>query len=295
MTSERAYLLLKRLISSIIGTQSWAHGLFEPSGTKRETRPSIDLQYQRLLRLFKIPSLVFGAAILLWGSQPWKNEDPARWSPQDVERITTDSPWAQAAGASFALAAELEPPPPPPPTPGAEAAGMAGPRGVTDGRWDGGVGRADRNGPPALNVTVRWDSALPVVLALSREPDRSNLREQAKKDYIVTVIGLVPGGRYGRSGFSPSSSDSARDVRNPEEMLEAVMQYSRLLLKGKPAIAPVDAKLDPASGALHLFFPRTQPINVRDKDVVFETRFGSLSVSKKFRLKDMVFRGQLAL
>ena len=63
---------------------------------------------------------------------------------------------------------------------------------------------------------------------------------------------------------------------------------------GKPPIRPDDAKLD-AKGTIHLFFPRSSAITLDDKDVTFEVRFGSLSVTKKFRLKDMVYKGELAL
>ncbi len=243
----------------------------------------------------KAVALAIGSGMLLWASQqPWKAGDPQQWTAQDAERVLTQSPWAQSAGASFALAGDSDPPPGP--SIGAPQAGMASPHGATDGRWDGGVGRADRNGPPTLYVTVRWDSALPVRQAAERNHAANHYApEQLRKDYILTVIGLVPGGRYGRPELNTRSGESATDVRNPEEMLEGVMRYSRLFPRGKSAIRPEDAKLDSATGDLHLFFPRSEKIALSDKEVTFEMRFGSLSVLKRFRLKDMVYQGQLEL
>ena len=252
-----------------------------------------------LHNLGKMTLLPVAAMVALCASQSWKNEDPAQWSRQDVAQLLNDSPWAQVAGATFSLIEENKEPPPPGPTPGARTAGLAGSRSdVTDGRWDGGVGRADRNLPPTLNVTVRWDSALPVQQALVRSKSIATKYETkaATDHYIVTVLGLIPaGGNYNSNAQLSSSSDSQDTTRDPRETIEGVMRYSRLLVKKKPAILPDDIKLDQASGELHIFFPRTKAIEPSDKEVVFETRFGLLSVMKRFRLKDMLYHGKLEL
>jgi hypothetical protein len=243
---------------------------------------------------WKVPLLLVVATLAVLGSQPWK-EDPSRWNSQDSERILTDSPWAQEVPAIFALAADNAAPPPP--TIDVPQGGMPNPHnGATDGRWDGGVSRVKRNGPPTLNVIVRWDSALPVRQALERENAAAPYSdEQLRSHYIITVLGLVPAGRYGKPALQTQSSSSDEvDVRNPEQMLENMMRYSRLALRDKPALTPDDARLDSATGALHLFFKREQ-ITKDDKEVLFETRFGSLSISRKFRLKEMMYQGQLEL
>src|SRR5579872_6679194 len=95
--------------------------------------------------------LIAVVATVVSASQPWK-EDAARWNSQDSERILNDSPWAQTAPAIFALAAEDAPPPPPIDIPQGT---LPNPHnGATDGRWDGGVSRVKKNGPPTLNVIV---------------------------------------------------------------------------------------------------------------------------------------------
>lgn len=241
------------------------------------------------------------AALSLLASQAWSAKDYTQWTPEEVQRILTASPWAQEAGASFDAAATADDTPAAPPLPGAAQAGMAGRNGVSDGHWDGGVGRNVRGGMPSLQVLVRWDSALPVRQALLRSADKDYDLNQANKDYIITVLGLVPAGTYRRAGRldAPSTSDTldstGRDAHDPEEMLEGLMATSRLLPRGLAPIAPEDVKLDPATGAIHLFFPRSQPIRPSNKEVAFSTRFGSMKIAKTFRLKDMVYKGKLEL
>jgi hypothetical protein len=242
------------------------------------------------------------AAVTLFAGEPWNSKDPSAWTRQDIERLLTASPWVQQAGATFSLAAE-DPSQAPPPTPPDAQAGLGGPVN-TGPRWDGGVGRS--KGPdPTLNVLIRWDSARPVREALQRSSadlDQKDVAEHAATDYIISIVGLVPAGRY-RSVGRPASdsrsddSDDSRnvDARNPEEMLESLMSASRLVPKGKPGFSPEDAKLDAVTGTLHIFFPRTNPITAADKEVTFMTRYGALTIQKRFRLKDMSYHGNLEL
>ncbi len=243
--------------------------------------------------------VTIGAAIAvscLIAAEPWGHKDPAKWTEKDIQRVLSDSPWAQQASAVFSLAAEDPPPAPPPISPAAQA-GLGVPNSGV--RWDGGVGRS-RGPDPTLNVLVRWDSALPVREALSRagkDVQSSPVAERAAKDYIISIIGLVPAGRYRSVGrtASQSRSDDTIDARNPEEMLEGLMAASRLIPKGKGAISPDDAKLDGSSGTLYVFFSRAEPLTIDDKEATFTTRFGALTVQKRFRLKDMSYRGKLEL
>jgi len=228
--------------------------------------------------------------------QPW-NKKSAHWSAQDAQQILNDSPWAQLASVSFPdIEAEERREQPVGPVP--NAPGMSGPNMSSDGRWDGGVGKIPRGGTPTLPLTIRWDSALPIREAKRLIDDKINYTaDQARKDYILTVLGLVPGGRYRSAGQLPSQSrsDDGRDAQDPEPMLEGIMAQSRLLVPGELPIRPEDVKLDAATGALHLFFPRTQPIDLKAKAVLLVTRFGSMTIQKQFRLKDMLYDHKLEL
>ena len=240
--------------------------------------------------------LVFGLLSAGSDTTPWK-KDSAQWTERDAQLVLATSPWAQSVDAVMhdprddmeEYSAPL---------PGAERAGMAGQTNSTapSGRWDGSGGRNRMGSLPSLPVVVRWDSALPVREAL-RRVSKDPGPDIAPTNYVVTVTGLIPGGRYRSAGRAEtsSSSDGASDARNPEELLEAFMSFSRLLPHGEAAIAPRNVRLDSASGAVHIFFPRTHPIEARSKEVVFLTRFGSFKVRAKFRVKDMKYLGKLAL
>ena len=151
-----------------------------------------------------------------------------------------------------------------------------------------------------LPITIRWDSALPVRLAARQLGNQAPFfsEEQAQKSYILTVTGLIPAGRYRGTGQLPSQSHSdgaTVDPQDPEQMLEGLMSQSRLMPRGEKPIAPEDVKLDAATGALHFFFPRKQELDLKTKDITFAARFGSMTVQKQFRLKDLVYRGKLEL
>ncbi len=230
----------------------------------------------------------------LGASQPW-SKDFAQWTPADIDKVLTASPWAQQAFATFGKVLEPDDMPIVPP-PGAEG-NMAGSRGVSDGHWDGGVSRNTGLGEtPTLPVTVRWDSALPVREALTRSSKDAPVSARAAKDYIITVIGLASASAHKASPPDANPSDGVeREPQDPAEIARAFVTNSSLLPRGKPGIMAEDATYDPATGAVHLFFPRSEAITVGEKEVTFVTRFGSLNVRKKFRLKEMTYKGQLQL
>jgi hypothetical protein len=243
--------------------------------------------------------LLVASVLALSASQPWTSKDSTQWTPAEIDRLLTNSPWAQQVMASFGKPLEPDDLPFTPP-PGADQNGMAGSRGVSDGRWDGGIARNTGVGQvPSLPVTVRWDSSLPIRQALSRSYPETvpSLLARARSDYIITVIGLASASPHGATSQpnESSSADAQREAQDPAEIAQSFVANSRLTRRGKPTLAPEDAKFDSATGAIHLFFPRTEPITLADKEVTLVTRFGSLTVQKKFRLKDMTYKGQLDL
>jgi hypothetical protein len=184
------------------------------------------------------------------------------------------------------------------PPPGASPNGMGGTRGVSDGRWDGGVARNTGIGEtPSLPVTVRWDSALPIREALTRSQQNAAdaILTRSGKDYVITVIGLAAGTVHPAGGQGDGTRGVEREPQDPAQIERGFIVNSELLPRGKAAITPEDAKFDSATGAVHLFFPRREPIAAGDKEVTFSTRFGSVTVRKKFRLKEMAYKGQLEL
>ena len=140
--------------------------------------------------------------------------------------------------------------------------------------------------PVQFRVLVRWESAKPVRLAGGPE-----LPELTGQFYVIRLRGLPL--------MPPPKTKPEEGAPNPNEgMLQAIEQGSRLERKDKPGIPC--AHLFTGSGVtateVLLFFPRrADPIQVADKLVILESRFTPFHLSVKFRLKDMMYKGELAL
>lgn len=239
--------------------------------------------------------------MLALAGQPW-NKNPDKWSKRDVQRILNASPWSHRVQVQFPKPTTA---PRQMPLPTAAAAGMGGRDNYSGRNWDGGVQAHPRNlpGVPELAVLVRWNSAPPVRQALQKldEPlSPANDGGRAERDYIITVIGLVPAGSYQSVGKLPTTSESgsgedAAKKRNPEQMLEGLMLDSMLVAGSGIAIRPEDVKLEASTGALQFFFPRVQKIALEDGEAIFRTKFSTMTINAHFSLKDMSYHDRLAL
>jgi hypothetical protein len=220
------------------------------------------------------------------GAKPAWDKPSDTWTAEDIAALLNSSPWSLATEAVVEdpYDAREEQPVAPPET------GQNIP-GQNKARWDGGVGRNRMGHLPTVPAMVRWESALPI--------------RQAQKDaaapegnwYVISVAGLVPAGRYRSKGKTEasSSSDGMVDARNPEEILEAFMSYSKIAQNHGPDLQPENVKLDGASGVVRIFFSRKTVIDPEQKDVVFETHLGKLNVKAKFKLSSMKYHGKIEL
>lgn len=251
-------------------------------------------------RRFTIVFLVVTSAL---ARPPWEAKDPSSWTAEEAGQILNGSPWAQPAEAVFPDPRERDPIPPGA-LPGAAQAGMANSRGVSDGRWDGGVGYNRGSGLPTIQVLVRWDSAEAVRLAqarykaLGKTPDPNFPDVPANSpEYVLTVIGLVPAKNVeGPAKLErQSSSDASPDSANPEKLLEEFMSNSTLSTRSGESVRPRNVQVDAASGAVRLSFPRSLTLDTKVKEAFLSTRYGSLTVKKRFRLNDLLYKRRLAL
>src|ERR1700688_3117573 len=129
---------------------------------------------------FKITLAALGAAAALCAADAWKNTDFTQWSQEDVKKVLTKSPWAREVSVSAGMPGAM-------PSGGGRSrrggggdsggGGMVGADtgGMTSGGMGGGSGRGGigggdegRSGPPAMNLIVRWESAIPVKEALMK-------------------------------------------------------------------------------------------------------------------------------
>ena len=242
-----------------------------------------------LLRSIAIASL---SAAALWAANFWESKSYTEWSPKEVEKLMTNSPWSQkvsvsmgggggggstptspmhsAAGEYFRKRIEL---------------GDSGPR-VNRGSGDfGGVpARA-----PTMSLFVRWFSSIPVKQALVRfrygdevatAQEANDYLTRQENFYVVTVAGL-PGRMAGLV------------QRNPDGLKESTM----LKRKKKEPINPDDirSQAQEESTSFYFMFPKTDAITIDDKEVEFIMKTERFEVKRKFKLKNMVFNGELSL
>jgi hypothetical protein len=224
----------------------------------------------------------------------WENKDPAKWSDEEKRTLLGQSPWAREGIVRFEVERK-----------GARATapyeGVQRPGGGVPGALPGGtpggvtsvpIGEApppvpstDTGQSVQFRVLARWESAKPIRLAGGPE-----LPEGTEPFYVIRLRGMP---------LLPPKGGNAEGVPNPNQsMLDAIQQNSRIERKDKIAIPC--AHLLTGSGAsateLLLFFARgADPIAVAEKAVTLESRFGPFHLSVKFPLKDMMYRGALAL
>jgi hypothetical protein len=102
--------------------------------------------------------------------------------------------------------------------------------------------------------------------------------------YIVTVADLPRAGEY-MGGMIAAAVNR----------LDQLVAATSIVIKGKPALTPEKVEHGRDGTSLLFTFPRTSPISLDDKEVEFVTRIGAMEVRRRFKLKDMVYQGKLAL
>lgn len=226
----------------------------------------------------------------------WKAKEASEWSAKDLEKMLKKSPWAKEAPVSGMEGASRGS--------RGRGAGMgadASAGGVSsgsdsdsmEGGGSGGGGRGRRSGsrmelptiPEAPKVVVRWETAAPVLEAATRAGVAMIRPEAAQQFYIVSITGF------------PLTGGPNQDKERLQGMRDELMKATVLKRKEKDPVAPVRVDVVPgARGATIVFlFMRTVNISADEKEVVFATRMGKAAITSKFQLKDMTYRGALAL
>lgn len=253
-------------------------------------------------------TLLGGASLSLLAKSPFWLEKPAdQWTQDEIRELMTKSPWAHSVTAQFS--GELRTGMPGSggmgrrggggmggmgggmPGGGMEGGGMSGGGGMGGGMGAPGGGMPG-GGMPEIKALVRWESAEPL-----RRARRAEWPAQFEKMYVISVSGL-PGG----PGGGPWRREDGSAERNPQQLRERMMAQLReateLRRKGREPISPetMDIRQTNAGRLLLFAFPHgPEPISLEEKEVEFRTRLGPLDVRSKFKLKEMLFEGRLAL
>jgi hypothetical protein len=266
-----------------------------------------------------------GAGITGWvrlyasSSEFWNKKEPAEWSAEEIEHLTTKSPWAKEVSAQASMDRDERGGGYPGGGGGGYpgggggypgggypgggggypgGGGMGGPRGgmgipgMGGGGMGGGRGRGGRGRPSAESFkgTVRWESAKPIMEAL-----KSPLPEVFANRYVISVSGFpLYGDSHSRSqeDSDSNSSDSNRD------MLDRLKSLTYLEPKGREGAQPGVVQQQPSAGTRSILFGFSKEmlaLKPEDKEVTFSTKLGRLLVKTKFNLKEMTYRGDLAL
>ncbi|HWF11664.1 MAG TPA: hypothetical protein VG297_24520 [Bryobacteraceae bacterium] len=193
---------------------------------------------------------------LLAASGFWNKKDPAEWTSDEILQLATRSPWATKARVL--------------PKPGRDK-GSTGTFGPDVG---GGRGGGRGTGPEPLvavqEVTVVWESAPPLVDVL-----RTTFPSDFSNHYVIGVHDL------------PATAKGHGLTRE---------NLSANLAKGHDS---VDAgAIDTIRGRTVLIFGFSKellPLGPEDKEVTFSMATEAYSVRARFDLKEMRYRGMLAV
>ncbi len=216
------------------------------------------------------------------GSDFWNKKDPSEWSSQEIEQLTSKSPWAKEINASAppdysrrqgggprGMGGSI---------PGIGGIGGIGGGGMGGGRRGGGGG-GQSNGVQSFKGTIRWESARPILEAM-----KSKIPDPLANHYVISVSGIPTSGSYRRSEDEDADLDRIKGVTFLEP-------------KGKRDVQPGIVQTQPSSvgSVLFGFSKEILQLSEDDKEVLFTTTFGHLNLKAKFTLKDMMYRGELAV
>lgn len=229
------------------------------------------------------------AALLAWAASSkefWNSEQPSDWTKNEIQELMNRSPWAKEVNVSD-----------------------AGPGGIDASRDNRGSGGSSNrapdvggaipglpSGPPMgrpfapravlgrFSAIVRWDSALPIREAMHAQP-----YQDADRYYIISVTGDLPD--MGRIVGADGATLDERRMENIKQVTRLERKTDALVL-ARVAVTPDGY---PAGGGTLFYFERRDAVLAEDKQVTFVTRVGPYEVRARFNLKEMLYRGKLAL
>jgi hypothetical protein len=266
-----------------------------------------------------------GAGIVNWGrlygfsSDFWNKKEPAEWSSQEIEQLTTKSPWAKETSAQYSRdASDQNGGGYPgggggypggggggypggggggyPGGGGGMGGGRIGGMGMPGGMGGGGRGGRGRGGQQAQSVrgTVRWESAKPILEAM-----KTPLPDAFANRYVISLSGFpLNGGHSRRSQDDSDSNSSDTSSQSIEDKLDRIKSLTFLEPKGRDGAQPGIVQQSPGVGGGNILFGFSKEIlalKADDREVTFSTKLGGLLVRTKFNLKEMMYRGDLAL
>ena len=228
----------------------------------------------------------------------WNKKEPSEWSGEEIEKLTTKSPWAKETAAQYSQEQGQGGGGTGYPGGGGGGMGGGGRGGMggmgIPGMGGGGMGRGRGRGggqqSQSIKGTVRWESAKPILAAM-----KTPLPEEFANRYVISVSGFPLNASRRRRSQDDSDTNSSQSV---EDTLDNLKALTYLETKGREGVQPGLVQQQPSSGAGSILFGFSKEmlaLKPEDKEVTFSTRIAGLNVKNKFNLKEMMYRGELAL
>ncbi len=256
------------------------------------------------------PVLVPGGRLWAKGDF-WDEKDPAQWTEKEVDKLLKNSPWTHSGSVTMKGGGGMGMAPPSMGTGGGRGGrgGGGGGRSIdTGGDMGGGSGMGGGGGDmgasmpsaPSITATVRWESSKAIL-----DATKKTLPPDLAPFHLLSVIGLPARGMGG--GRGPRGPQDAEKKEAPKmdpaqmqaQFEQAMIQAITLERKGKEPLHPVRVSRPNQPGGasvLLVLFPRQSAnIDLDDKEVVFHAKNEQMELKVKFNLKDMVYKGSLAL
>lgn len=195
------------------------------------------------------------ATDLFAASDFWNKKDASTWSSDEVLRLTTRSPWATSARVL--------------PKPGRDRGSFQPDAPPVGGGRSGGRGTGPEPVVPVTEVTVVWESAQPLLDAL-----KSSFPSDFANHYVIGVNDFPIA--QGKRGVKQENTLANLRARGKDPVDAGAIQMVRGIL-------------------LCAFSKELLPLTSTDKDVLFALDTEQFSIKARFDLKEMIYRGKLAL
>ena len=214
-------------------------------------------------------ALLIGSSSIAFASEPWVDKNPTEWSGDDIQTVLNHSPWVRD------VTLEMDP------TATNPDKGKANHKRQSSGLQT------------VFKVVVRWESGLPLRLARRT----ASLPDKGLRQYLLSISGLPLAFIVDSSGHGPAVHGQDDDLA--KSLVAALIVKSTSLqreTKGPIAAYQTDwVSADFSSSIVIAFLPGDQPIQLKDQEVIFVSRIGSLILRARFSLNPMVYRGKLEL
>jgi hypothetical protein len=202
---------------------------------------------------------LFAAADLFGASDFWNKKSPSAWTTEEILQLAKRSPWAKTARVL--------------PNPGSDRGGLDSSVPDLNGGAGGGRSGNKRLGEvgivPVEEVTVLWASARPLLDAL-----KTTFPSDFANHYVIGVNDLP-------------AAEGGRKV-NQESMSASLQAH------GKDSV-DAGGFLPGRETVLFAFSKELLPLSASDKEVLFTLETNQYSIKTRFDLKEMTYRGRLAV